>query len=114
MTTEYDPTTIWVIFSIVGLGAFVLRSSFIFLIGRLKDVPARVRGVLRFVPPAVLAALVVQAVLSLSLEPSIGLTFEPEKLLALALAAVVAWRTENILATIGVGMAALWGFHAIL
>lgn len=114
MTTEYGSTMIWVIFLFIGLGAFALRSSFIFFIGRLKDVPTWVEGVLRFVPPAVLAALIVPAVLSLSLEPSLGLTVEPEKLFALALAAAVAWRTENILATISVGMVALWGFQAVV
>ena len=65
-------------------------------------------------PPAVLAALIVLAIVSLSLEPSLRLTFEHEKLLAGALATVVAWRTKSVIATIGVGMIALWGFQAVL
>ncbi|GAA5050973.1 AzlD domain-containing protein [Haladaptatus pallidirubidus] len=114
MTTEYSSTTIWMVFFATGIGAFVLRSSFIFLIGKLDDIPPWVEGALRFVPPAVLAAIVIPAVLLLSLEPSLRLVFETEKLLALALAGVVAWQTDNFLATIGIGMVILWGFQTIM
>lgn len=108
MTTTYDADTIWLILVLAGLGTFALRLSFILLLGRLDEVPPTLAGVLRFVPAAVLAALVVPSIVWLSATPSLGLTFETEKVLAGGLAAVVAWRTESVLATIGVGMAALW------
>nr|WP_256469948.1 AzlD domain-containing protein [Natronosalvus vescus] len=97
-----------------GVGTFALRLSFILLFGRLSEVPPRVIGVLRFVPAAVLAALVVPAILSLEVDPTIGLEFEWPTLIAGTIAAVVAWRTENVLATIGVGMLVLWTLQLVL
>ncbi|MFC6962624.1 AzlD domain-containing protein [Halocatena marina] len=70
--TGYDPMTIWLVFFIVGIGTYALRLSFIILFGRLDDVPVWIEGVLRFVPPAALAALIVPAIISLSLGPSLG------------------------------------------
>lgn len=114
MTTKYGPNTIWLLFLAAGLGTYALRLSFIFLFGRLDEVPATVEGVLRFVPGAVLAALVIPAILSLSLDPTLRLAYEPAKLLAGSLAVVVAWRTESVLATIGVGMVTLWSLQVVI
>lgn len=108
MTTGHGPGAIWLIIVAVGVGTYALRLSFILLLGRLDEVPPRVAGVLRFVPAAVLAALVVPAVVSLSIEPAPALQFDSAKLVAGSVAALVAWRTENVLATIGVGMIVLW------
>lgn len=112
MTTGHSPTEIWLVILAAGVGTFALRLSFILLIGRLSAVPAALEGVLRFVPAAVLSALVASAVVALSLDPA-GLTYEPTKVVAGAIAAVVAWRTESVLATIGVGMVALWVLQAL-
>lgn len=112
--TGYDQMTIWLMFFIVGIGTYALRLSFIILFGRLDDVPVWIEGVLRFVPPAALAALIVPAIISLSLEPSLGLMFEREKLLAGVIATLVAWRTKRVLPTIGIGMIALWGLQLVL
>lgn len=114
MTTEYGPGTLWVIIIVVGLGTYTLRLSFILLVGQLTEVPATVAGVLRFVPGAVFAALVVPTIISLSLASSPRLVYEPAKFLAGSLAVVVAWRTENVLATIGVGMVTLWGVQLVV
>jgi len=113
MTTAYDPRTIWLIILAAGLGTYVLRLSFVLLFGRIRQLPPTVEGLLRFVPAAVLAALVVPAVVSLSLTPAPALSFRTGRVLAAVIAALVAWRTGNVLATIGVGMAALWGFGAL-
>ena len=67
---------------------------------------------LRFIPGAVLATLVVPALVYT--DGSLALTVGNEKLLAGALAAIVAWRTENVLATIAVGMIALWSFEVVV
>lgn len=114
MTTAHASETIWLIIGLAGLGTFALRLSFILLLGRLEEVPPTLEGILRFVPAAVLAALVVPSIIWLSASPTLGLTFEMEKVLAGGLAAVVAWRTENVLATIGVGMGALWVAQLVL
>lgn len=114
MTTSYGPTEIWLAIVAAGLCTYALRLSFILLLGRVDTVPPRLVGILRYVPAAVLAALVAPAILSLSATsapaqlPSFALQFETPKLVAGTVAAVVAWRTESVLATIGVGMAVLW------
>lgn len=122
MTAGYAPGEVWLALLAAGVGTFALRLSFVLLLGRVDEVPPRVAGVLRFVPAAVLAALVVPSLLSLSVpspgttEPGLlglGLDFETPKLLAGAAAALVAWRTEDVLATIAVGMIALWTLQAV-
>ncbi|MDG5777492.1 AzlD domain-containing protein [Haloarculaceae archaeon H-GB2-1] len=114
MTTSYGTGAIWLAIVGAGVGTFAIRLSFILLLGRLDEAPPTVEGILRFVPAAVLAALVAPSLVALSAEPSLGLSYAPEKVGAGAIAAVVAWRTENVLATIGVGMAALWTLQVVV
>lgn len=114
MTTEYSPTTIWVIFVAAGVGTYALRLSFVALLGRVEEVPPRVVGVLRFVPSAVLAALAGSAVVSVTIDPTVGVDADRAEVVAAVIAGLVAWRTESVLATIGVGMAALWSVQWLL
>jgi branched-subunit amino acid transport protein len=114
MTTNFDSTTIWIAFFAIGIATYGLRVSIILLFGRIDELPSWVGGVLRFVPPAVLAALVVPAILSLTVTPSIELVFEPARVIAATLATLVAWETKNVLATIGAGMVALWALQVVL
>jgi branched-subunit amino acid transport protein len=83
---------------------YATRLSFILWIPSSRLPPALRRG-LRFVPPAVLAALTLPMLLRPNgpLDFSLGNT----RLLAGAAAALVAWRTRNSWYTIAVGMAAL-------
>ena len=99
---------LWGIIFAAGAGTYLLKTSFIPLIGRMDTIPPRLAGVLRFVPAAVLAALVAPAVLALSADPTFAFEYDPAKVIAGGVAAVVAWRTENVLATISVGMVVLW------
>lgn len=108
MTTSYSPAEIWLAIVAAGLCTYALRLSFILLLGRVDTVPPRLVGVLRYVPAAVLAALVAPAILSLSVVPTLTFQFEMPKLVAGGVAILVAWRTESVLATIGVGMVVLW------
>ena len=93
--------------AIVGVGAvtFLMRASFI-VFADPQRFPAHLRRALGFVPPAVLAAIVMpgllmpQGVLDLSLgnpRPAAGI-----------LAILVAARTRSVLAAIVSGMVALW------
>ncbi|MFO7966821.1 MAG: AzlD domain-containing protein [Archaeoglobaceae archaeon] len=109
---EYGTNTIWLIFIAAGIGTFLLRLSFIFLMGKLSEVPPNVERALRFVPPAVLTALVVPSIVYV--DSSLAIEAGNEKLFAGALAAIVAWRTRNMLATIAIGMLALWTLQALL
>lgn len=109
MATSYADAVVLAVIAVVGVGTYAIRLSFVALFGRLDEVPDGVERVLRFVPAAVLAALVLPAVAT----PGAG-GLAVDKLVAGALAAAVAWRTENVLATMAVGMGALWAMRWLL
>jgi branched-subunit amino acid transport protein len=94
-----------------GLITYALRLSFIALFERLQ-VPAWLRRGLRFVPPAVLSAIIIPELLVRdgALDVSVG----NARLLAGVLAALVAWRTRNVVLTVAAGMAALWLLQALV
>ncbi len=96
--------SIWIVMLLGGLLTFGMRLSFIYLLGRVP-VPDGVRRALRFVPPAVLSALVLPALLMPAGRLDIGL--DNHRWLAGLVAILVAWRTRSILLTILAGMAAL-------
>ncbi len=97
--------------TILGAGAvtFALRLSFIALLGRIR-IPSSLGRALRFVPAAVLTAMVIPLLFyeDGALEVSLG----NERLLAGMVAALIAWRTRNVLLTLGGGMATLWILQA--
>ena len=109
---SYTDATLWGVFVAAGVATLAFRLSFVVLFGKVDEVPDRVERVLSLVPAAVLSALVVPVVVYL--EPSGTLVADPTKVLAALVAAVVAWRTENVFATIAVGMVTLWVVGAIL
>jgi len=95
---------LWLIFLAAGLLTYAMRLSFILLWGKI-DVPAWLKRALRFVPPAVLTAIFFPELFM----PGGVLDLTPgnARLIAGTLAALVAWRTRNIVLTILVGMGAL-------
>ena len=98
-------TLLWITIVAMGLVTYGIRLSLIVLLGRLNVPPIVERG-LRFVPPAVLSALILPDVLRHG--GTLDLSFGNTRLIAASVAALVAWRTRNVLLTIGVGMAVLW------
>lgn len=97
--------TPWLVIGGMGVITFATRLSLILLAGRVT-LPAIVWRAMRFVAPAVLAALVVSPILQPA--GALDLSAGNERLLAATLAGLVAWRANNALLTIGLGMAALW------
>jgi branched-subunit amino acid transport protein len=97
---------------ILGMGAitFAIRLSMILLLGRV-EMPPLLQRALRYVPPAVLSAIVFPELLRP--EGQLDVSFGNERLLAGVLAALIAWRTKSVLLTIAVGMGALWILQAI-
>lgn len=89
----------------MGALTYALRLSAIALLGRM-EMAASVRRALRFVPPAVLSALITPALV----RPAGVTDLSPANshLLAGLIAAAVAWYSRSTLLTIGMGMAALW------
>ena len=95
--------SLWLTVLLAGALTFAIRLSFIVAAGRV-GIPAWFERMLRFVPVAALTALIWPDLLIAHGAISLG---EP-RLLAGLLAAAIAWRTRNVLATIGGGMLALW------
>jgi len=112
MTTTYGPLAIWAVVLVVGVATFAIRYSFVYLFGRIDGVPPRLEEALRFVPAAVLAALVAPAIVDPG--PTLTATVLDDRFLAGVVAAVVAWYTENMFATIAIGLLALWAVGAVV
>ncbi len=89
----------------MGAITFALRLSFIALLGRIK-LPASVKRGLEFVPPAVFAGLILPDLLRYTIIAPLSLHMGA-RLIAGTIAVVVAWRTKNVLLTIGIGLAVL-------
>ncbi|NLF64380.1 MAG: AzlD domain-containing protein [Chloroflexi bacterium] len=106
--------TVWLILIGMGLVTYATRLAFILFIGRV-DVPESVRGLLGFVPPAVLGAIIFMGVLLPDSEAVLVLSpLENLRIPAAGLAIFVAWRTKKILPTIVAGIVSLWILQAVL
>jgi branched-subunit amino acid transport protein len=103
--------SLWLVIIFAGLLTFGTRLSFILLLDRIK-VPDWFRRGLRFVPVAVLSAIILPELTTRN--AVLDLSMRNPQLYAGALAILVAWRTKNVLLTISVGMAALLIFQAVL
>lgn len=99
-----DELTIWSVMVICGVMTFLLRWAFVVGWGRLR-LPVGVRRALRFVPIAVLVAIIVQD--TLLRNGQLALTWDNYRLFAALVAVGVAALTRNILFTIGAGFATL-------
>ena len=102
-------TTTWAAILLAGAGTYLMRASFLLAAHRLADVPESVQRVLRQIPPAALAALVVPALL----RPEGGLDLWQPELAAGGLAAVVSWKTRSAVATLAVGMGLLFALRQL-
>jgi branched-subunit amino acid transport protein len=100
---------------IVGmmLATFTPRYGVLALLGRIQ-MPKPLFNALRFVPPAVLAAIIFPEMLLNKTDSSLYLTPQNTYLVAGIIAALVAWRTKNLLLTIVIGMGTLFIWRAIL
>ena len=96
---------LWLIIIGMGLVTYGIRLAPIVLLGRI-EIPLVVQQALRFVPPAVLTAIIVPELLYRNGQVDVSLG--NLRLIAGLLAIVVAWRTKNALLTIGAGMITLW------
>ena len=106
----HSSTTVWMLLGVIGFGTWLIRVSFMALLGRVEQVPPIVGRILRLIPAAVLTALVVPGLTHAEGSFDLGTT----RFLAGMTAAIVAWRTRNVPATIAVGMTVLWIAEALL
>jgi len=99
---------IWLVMLLGGLITFLIRFSLIYLFGRFQ-VPESMRQALRYVPPAVLSAIVFPDLFFH--EGTLNLSLDNTRLLAGLVAILVAWFSRNTLVTIVAGMLALFLFE---
>jgi branched-subunit amino acid transport protein len=93
----------WVAVVLAGAGTFVMRASFLAFAHRMAELPPWLLRLLRQIPPAALASLVVPALL----RPEGRVDLFQARLWVGVVAALVAWRTRNIAITLLVGMGLL-------
>ena len=91
-----------------GLVTFLIRLSFIAFGHHLPDDP-RIEALLRYVPPAILGALIAPEIFMVG--DNLNATPDNPRLWAALIALLVAWVTGSVLATIAAGMAALWAIQ---
>jgi branched-subunit amino acid transport protein len=103
--------SLWLTLVAAGLMTFATRLSFILLLERLQ-LPAWFQRSLRFVPLAVLSAIVLPELVNPN--GALDLSLRNPQLISGLLAVVVAWRTRNVILTILLGMAALVFFQALI
>ena len=108
---ESAPLLVWSTIIAIALITFVMRFFPIALLSRL-ELPALLKRALVYVPPAVMTAIVAPALFFPGAAPTIAL--DTPRLVAAAIAALVAWRTQGVLWTVVLGMAALWGLQALM
>ena len=102
---------VWLTMIIAGLLTYGIRLSFIVLFGD-GELSEPIRRGLRFVPPAVLTAIIFPELLIPNGSQEISLL--NTRLIAGILAILVAWRTKSVMLTILTGMGVLWVLEWLL
>ena len=103
---------LWLVIFGMGVITYGLRAGSLQLAERLPMTPA-LRSFLRFVPVAVLSAIIALELLLPGGELSLSPVANP-RLLAGAVAILVAWRTRRMLPTFVAGMISLWILQLII
>ena len=100
---------VWLTIVISGAGTYAMRASFLVAAHRLAHVPPAAARLLRQIPPAALAAIVVPTLV----RPDGQLDLVQPRLLAGVVAAAVAWRTRNTGLTLAVGLVIVVAFETL-
>jgi len=101
---------VWLVIVGSGIVTFLMRASFI-LFADPRKFPHGFRVALAFVPPAVLAAIVLPGLVSPG--GTVDLSLDNPRWIAGLVAIGIAFRIRNPLAAILAGMATLWALQAL-
>lgn len=101
-----DTLSLWLLFLLAGFGTFLIRLSFIELHGSTQKLLERSRNILALLPPAILAALCMPAII-FSHSPG-GDVIDIAQTSAAAGAVIVAILSRNVFWPIATGMLILW------
>lgn len=110
---NYSTVEIWLIIAALGAGTFLIRFSFLGLIGN-REMPPIVLRLLRFTPVAVLPGMVAPLVLW---PAATGGQPDPVRLMAAVVTVAVGLWLRNVLWAMGAGAVALYtglGLNALL
>jgi len=99
-----DRWTFWAVVVVLGLGTYLIRLSFLGLLGN-RPLPIWLVRALRYTAVAVLPALVAPAVLW---PPATGGAPDPARLATVAVTLLAGIMTRNMIAAIGAGGAAFY------
>jgi branched-subunit amino acid transport protein len=102
---------IWIVLLILGILTFLIRFSFIAIFDKMEP-PRSLQRALRFVPIAVLSAIISPEILFSNNQ--FMFTLINPKLIAALIASLVAYKTKNITWTIFSGMVSFWILRSIL
>jgi branched-subunit amino acid transport protein len=95
----------------MALVTFAVRYPVLALVGKIQ-MPERIFKALRYVPPSVLAAIILPEMVLR--EGQLALSPDNARLVAGIVGGLVAWRTKNLLLTIVLGMLTLWAWGALI
>ena len=105
-----DKTTLWIVMISLGLGSFALRFLFTGLVGN-RPLPAWVLRHLRYTAVAVLPGLVAPLV---AWPAATGAQPDPARMIAALVTLGVGLATKNVILSICLGAATLFGSLALL
>lgn len=105
-------TTAAAFVTILGMGAitYSLRVA-MFILPKRYVLPPFLADALRYVPAAVLSAIIAPELFLP--QGTLDLSLGNERLIAGLIAIVIAWRTRNVLLTVAIGMLAVWLLQAL-
>jgi branched-subunit amino acid transport protein len=101
---------LWLIIIGMGVITYAIRLSMIVMSGQVQ-LGDNLQRALRYVPPAVLSAIILPEMV----QPggTLDLSLGNERLLAGLIAIVVAWFSKNMIWTVAIGMISLWILQAL-
>ncbi len=105
-----DTARIWITIVVLGLGTYLIRFSFIGLVGD-RRLPGWVSRMLRYVPVAVMPGLVAPMVVW---PPATDGNPDPARLIAAAAALAIGAVTRSVIGAVIGGMAALYAALALI
>ncbi|MBU2934690.1 MULTISPECIES: AzlD domain-containing protein [Pacificibacter] len=106
---EASTAQIWIIIIAMGIGTYVIRFSFLGLIGN-RDLPSWLLKMLRFTPVAVLPGVVAPMLIGSNAAHSA----DPLRLSAAMVTLVVGLLTRNVLYAIIAGLGVFFGLGALI
>ncbi|MBW6417885.1 AzlD domain-containing protein [Celeribacter sp. PS-C1] len=104
---EASPTQIWIIIIGMAIGTFLIRFSFLGLVGD-RPLPAWLLRLLRYTPVAVLPAVVAPMLIGAKADT------DPLRLFCAAVTIIIGVWTRNVLWAILAGLGLFFGLGAVL